>query len=107
MKIISSELIRGHVDTFILGALMKGKMYGNGIKRYIEKKTNGIYVPNEQTLYSAFHRLEKSELIKGEWGEGDSQRKYYSITPKGVETYHYNIAEWETAKKLIDILIKD
>lgn len=107
MKIISSDLLRGHIETFILGALMKGKMYGSGIRRFIEEKTNGIYRPNEQTLYTAYHRLEDEDLIKGEWGEGDSQRKYYSITPKGVETYRYNVAEWETAKRLIDILIKE
>ncbi|HRX14259.1 MAG TPA: helix-turn-helix transcriptional regulator [Eubacteriales bacterium] len=107
MKIISSDLLRGHIDTFVLSALMQGKMYGNGIRRFIEEKTNGIYHPNEQSLYTAYHRLEDNGCVKGEWGEGDVQRKYYSITQKGIDTYRYNVAEWETAKKLIDILIKD
>ncbi len=107
MKIISSDLLRGHMDTFILGALMKGKMNPSAVRRFIEEKTNGIYRPNEQTVYAAFHRLEDGGCVKGEWGEGESQRKFYSITEKGAEVYRYNAAEWETAKRLIDILIKD
>ena len=36
MKIISSDLLRGHMDTFILGALMKDKMNPSAVRRFIE-----------------------------------------------------------------------
>ncbi len=106
MKVISSDLLRGHIDTFVLSALSEGTKYGNEIRKFISKKTGDLYVPNEQSLYSAYHRLEDMECIKGTWGENvGATRKYYTITEKGRQLYEVNRREWENAKKLIDILI--
>lgn len=107
MKIISSDLLRGHIDTFVLSVLMEGRRYGNEIRKLIAKKSEGLYEPNEQSLYSAYHRLEDLGCIKGEWGSEDNgaQRKYYTITSKGVDAYNENKIEWQNAKKLIDILL--
>ena len=83
MKVISSDLLRGHIDTFVLSALMDGTKYGNEIRKYISQKTNNLYIPNEQSLYSAYHRLEDMECIRGYWGENvGATRKYYTITDK-------------------------
>lgn len=106
MKVISSDLLRGHIDTFVLSALMSGTKYGNEIRRYIAQKTDNLYIPNEQSLYSAYHRLEDAECIKGYWGENvGATRKYYTITEKGKDQYELNKREWANAKKLIDFLI--
>ena len=106
MKVISSDLLRGHIDTFVLSALLTGTKYGNEIRRHIAQKTNNLYVPNEQSLYSAYHRLEDMECIKGFWGENvGATRKYYTITEKGKALYELNKKEWQNAKKLIDFLI--
>jgi len=106
MKVISSDLLRGHIDTFVLSALLDGMKYGNEIRKFIAKKTGGLYEPNEQSLYSAYHRLEDMDCIKGSWGENvGATRKYYTITEKGRTHYANNRREWENAKKLIDILI--
>ena len=107
MKVISSDLLRGHIDTFVLSALMDGTKYGNEIRKYISSKTNSLYVPNEQSLYSAYHRLEDMECIRGYWGENvGATRKYYTITDKGRQMYEVNKREWENAKRRIDILLK-
>ncbi|MCM1290209.1 MAG: PadR family transcriptional regulator [Corallococcus sp.] len=107
MKVISSDLLRGHIDTFVLSALMSGTKYGNEIRRFISQKTNNLYIPNEQSLYSAYHRLEDMECIKGFWGENvGATRKYYTITEKGIALYELNKKEWQNAKKLIDFLIE-
>ena len=106
MKVISSDLLRGHIDTFVLSALMSGTKYGNEIRRQIAQKTEILYIPNEQSLYSSNHRLEDMECIKGFWGENvGATRKYYTITDKGRELYELNKREWQNAKKLIDFLI--
>ncbi len=107
MKVLSSDLIRGHIDTIILSVLMDGEKYGVEIRKSIDQKTNGLYRTNEQTLYSAFRRLEENGMIKGFWGDElrGSTRKYYQITPLGVEYYFSSKKEWENAKRLIDILI--
>ena len=107
MKVISSDLLRGHIDTFVLAALMSGTKYGNEIRRHISQKTNNLFVPNEQSLYSAYHRLEDMECIKGFWGENvGATRKYYTITDKGWQLYELKKREWDNAKKLIDFLIR-
>lgn len=107
MKVINSDLIRGNIDAIVLNLLLDGAKYGAEIQEGIRKKTNGLYIPPEQTLYSAYHRLEDLGFIKGKWGseaEG-TKRKYYSITPEGVQFFYQRKAEWSNAKRLIDILI--
>ena len=106
-NVISSDLLRGHIDTFVLSALMDGTKYGNEIRKYIAKKTNDLYIPNEQSLYSSYHRLEDEGFIKGYWGENvGATRKYYTITEDGRTRYLINKRDWENAKILIDLLIK-
>lgn len=107
MKVLSSDIIRGHIDTIVLSVLLKGELYGVEIRKAINDKTNGLYQVSEQTLYSSFHRLEDGGFIKGFWGDEmrGSTRKYYRITPRGVELYSVSVKEWENSKRLIDILI--
>ena len=107
MSVISSDLLRGNIDTIVLACLFEGKKYGNEIRRLIEKKTKGLYKPNEQSLYSAYHRLEDMGCVKGSWGSETAgvTRKYYDITEKGKEYYNANVMAWNNAKVLIDLLI--
>ena len=46
MQVISSDLLRGHIDAFVLAALMRGEKYGAEIKNNIAAKTKNLYVPN-------------------------------------------------------------
>lgn len=104
---ITSDLLRGHTDTIILNELIKGDSYGYAINKVIKEKTNNLYELKEATLYSAFRRLEKAELITSYWGnEGiGARRRYYSITEKGRQIYKQNKLDWEEAKNIIDSLI--
>lgn len=107
VQVLNSDNLRGHIETFILSALLDGPKYGGEIRRIIAKRTNGLYDPNEQSLYSAYHRLEDLKLIKGSWGDESvgATRKYYSITDEGRKVYESNKAKWQTTKQIIDILI--
>lgn len=107
MNVISGDMLRGNVDTFVLRILLDGNKYGVEIKKEIMKKTGGLYEPKEQTLYSAFHRLEEAGYIKGIWGDDyvGATRKYYTITADGVEAYDRNKKAWNNAKRLLDMLI--
>ena len=104
---ITSDLLRGNTDTIILNELIKGDSYGYAINKVIKEKTNNIYELKEATLYSAFRRLEKAELITSYWGHEGSgaRRRYYSITEMGRQIYEQNKLDWEEAKKIIDSLI--
>lgn len=56
--------MRGFNSLILLSILMKEDSYGYKISNTIKEITNDKYVMKETTLYSAFNRLEKSDLIQ-------------------------------------------
>ena len=105
---IASDLIRGHTDTIILARLIDSDNYGYEINKSIQQKTGGSYELKEATLYTAFRRLEQAGHITSYWGDEQTgaRRRYYKITDSGRDTYNKLIAEWQTAKEMIDKLIE-
>ncbi len=104
---ISSELIRGNIDTVILRVLLDGDNYGYEIIKTIFKKSNGKYELKEPSLYTSLKRLESNKMIQSYWGDESQggRRKYYRITEAGIEAFHRNAESWRIAKMLIDQLI--
>ena len=108
-KAISSDLIRGHINTIILRALYDGDKYGYEIIAEIEGKSHGQYSLKQPTLYSALKRLEKDGYITSYWGGsvGGGRRKYFSLTDEGKTVSEQNQSEWEYSRTIIDSLISD
>ena len=108
-KSVSSDLIRGHINTIILRALYDGDKYGYEIIAEIEKKSHGQYTLKQPSLYSALKRLEKDGYITSYWGGsvGGGRRKYFSLTESGKAISEQNQAEWEYSRTVIDSLISD
>ncbi len=108
-KGISSDLIRGHINTIILRALYDGDKYGYAIIAEIERKSHGQYTLKQPSLYSALKRLEKDGYVTSYWGGSVSggRRKYFSLTEEGKEISETNQAEWEYSRTVIDSLISD
>ncbi|GAK09222.1 PadR family transcriptional regulator [Geomicrobium sp. JCM 19038] len=108
MSGISTDLIRGHTVTIILNILRQGDSYGYDIYKKIIQLSDDQYELKEATLYTAFRRLEKEELITSYWGDETQggRRKYYRITPEGEERYEQNRQDWDFAKEVINQLIK-
>ena len=106
---ISSDLIRGHIDTIILRCLYDGDKYGLDIISEVKKKSGGMYPLKEPTLYSALKRLESREYVKSYQGEfsNGGKRKYFTLTDMGRKITEQNLAEWEFSRTIIDSLISD
>lgn len=107
---ISSDLIRGHINTIILRALYDGDKYGLEIIQEIEKKTSGQYILKQPTLYSSLKRLESQGYITSYWGGGETnggRRRYYALTESGRSITEQNQAEWEYSRTVIDKLISE
>ncbi len=104
---IASDVIRGHTDAIILAQLMAEDSYGYKINRAVVEKTGGLFEFKEATLYTAFRRLEQSGYITSYWGDENTgaRRRYYSITPYGVELYQRLVAEWEQSAAILQRLI--
>ena len=108
-KGVSSDLIRGHINTIILRSLYDGDKYGYEIIAEIERKSSGQYSLKQPSLYSALKRLEKDGYITSYWGGsvGGGRRKYFSLTDEGKAVSEQNQAEWEYSRTIIDSLISD
>lgn len=65
---ISSDLIRGHIDTMILRVLSEGDNYGYEIVKSIALNSKGAYELKEPSLYTSLKRLESQGMIASYWG---------------------------------------
>ncbi|MBO5046440.1 MAG: helix-turn-helix transcriptional regulator [Clostridia bacterium] len=108
-KSISSDLIRGHINTIILRSLYDGDKYGYEIIAEIERKSRGQYSLKQPSLYSALKRLEKEGYVTCYWGGsvGGGRRKYFSLTEQGKLISERNQSEWEYSRTVIDSLISE
>ena len=106
---LSSDLLRGHTDTIVLGCLLKQDRYGFEIYNKILERTGEQYELKETTLYSSYKRLEKEGYITSYWGDETqgARRKYYHITEKGRELYRQNKLDLEFTQKIINDLLRE
>jgi len=106
---ISSDIIRGNIDTLILKLLQEQDMYGYEIVNEIKTRTNNVFDIKEATLYSVVQRLEKRELITSYMGEKSHGRKrrYYKLTPFGKAYYSELIKEYKTLKQIMTNILGD
>jgi PadR family transcriptional regulator PadR len=92
---ISSDIIRGHLDSIILRLILEKDRYGYEISKEISRRTMDRFQIKEATLYAVFQRLEKKELITSY--EGD--------VPLGRAFFREEIEEWRKTKEIIDIFM--
>ncbi len=93
----SQELITSSTDSLLLCLLSEKNMYGYQIIKELRGRSDGYFNFKEGTLYPALHRLVSSGLIEGKWQmlPSGQQRKYYSITAKGVSVLTEKKLQWQ------------
>ncbi len=106
-KKLSSDLLRGHTDTIILGLLMDGDKYGYEITKLVFEHSDQQYELKEATMYSSLKRLENDKHIASFWGDESQggRRKYYHLTESGRKLYESNKRNWDYAKQILDKLL--
>ncbi len=103
---ISSDLIRGHIDTIILHTLLSGDKFAQQISDCIEEKSANSYKINQATLYSSLKRLESLKYVNSYWNDSDNgRRKYFSLTESGKESVEANLSSWAYSRSIIDKLM--
>ena len=103
----ASDLLRGHTETIVLGALHRADRYGFEIYKAIRDATGGAHEIKEATLYATYRRLEKDGLVEGYWGDETQggRRKYYRITDAGRAVFRRNVGAWRATRDTIDTLL--
>lgn len=106
---ISSDIIRGHLDAIILRLIYEKDCYGYEIANEINKRTNNKFQIKEATLYAVFQRLVKKELIESYLGDISlgGRRRYYRITNLGRAYLYEEIRNWHNARDIINIFMED
>lgn len=96
MKKQNSILYKGSLSTIILKLLQdNGRMYGYEITQRVKSVTSGNISISEGALYPTLYKLEKEGMLTSEREIVENRvRKYYSITPAGIES---------TKEQIIDI----
>ena len=104
---ISSDLIRGHIDTIILHTLLNGDKFAQQISDTVEQKSENVYKLNQATLYSSLKRLENLKLVVSYWQDCDNggRRKFFKLTTAGKYAVESNLKNWSFSRTIIDKLI--
>jgi PadR family transcriptional regulator PadR len=102
----SSDLLRGHTDTIVLGVLRHTDRYGFEIYKTIRDATGDSEI-KEATLYATFRRLTKDGLVEAYWGDETQggRRKYYRISDAGRAVYAQNVKDWTATARIINTLL--
>lgn len=105
---VSSDIIRGHLDAVILKLILEKDSYGYEISKEISNRTKNRLTVKEATLYAVFQRLEKNEYIISYSGQitHGRKRKYYKITQLGRDYFEEKVSEWQTIKDIINTFLE-
>lgn len=92
------ELRRGSLVLAVLGALREER-YGYTLRQSLEDA--GLPI-DEGALYPLLRRLETQGLLTSEWRE-DAKRikRFYRLSPVGVETLAQLLGEWNSISESI------
>ena len=105
-KAISSDIIRGHIDTIILYSLLDGDKHAQQISEYIESKSENKYSINQATLYSSLKRLENLKQVSAYMHDIDNgRRRFFKILDAGKKVIEENLSSWSYSREIIDKLI--
>jgi PadR family transcriptional regulator, regulatory protein PadR len=93
---VKPEVLPGTLDLMVLRVLRDGAGHGYAVARAIERRSGGVLVVEEGSLYPALHRLEKRGSLASEWRETESGRrgKVYRLTSAGHTALSEQVKLW-------------
>ncbi len=80
-----TDSLQGTLDLLILKTLEGRPNHGFGITLHIQTVSDGMLRVEEGSLYPALRRLEREDVIQGEWKTTKKGRRarYYALTRRG------------------------
>lgn len=101
-----SQMRKGILEYCILGILHRGEAYPSEI---LEKLRSAQLLVVEGTVYPLLTRLKNFELLSYRWEESTSgpPRKYYCITPKGIQFFNDLSNTWQELQQAVATLTQN
>ena len=93
----TADLLPGTLDMLILKAVSLKPLHGYGVLLRIQQISGEALEIPQGSLYPALYRLEHQDLIVGEWGQTENNRKakYYTLTAAGRRRLREETAGWK------------
>jgi transcriptional regulator len=105
-----ADVLQGTLDLMVLQTLASlGPQHGYAIAARLEQVSKGALQLNMGTLYPALMRLEQRGLLRGEWGQTDSNRKarFYALTAAGKRRLSTEKAQWDRMTSIMRTVLDD
>lgn len=100
---LRQELRRGILVLAVLGSLRQSH-YGYSLRKQLQEA--GIDI-DEGTLYPLVRRLADQGLLTSEWRQGEArERRYYQLSPEGIELLESLGAEWQQLNKHVGKILE-
>ena len=99
-----AEVLQGTLDLLVLQTLDSlGPLHGYAIAARFEQVSGGALQLNMGTLYPALMRLEQRDLVRGNWGTTETNRKarFYAVTPAGRRQLAREKRAWDRMAGII------
>lgn len=98
------EVRRGCLALAVLAAL-RAEQYGYTLRQSLTRK--GLRV-QQGTLYPLLQRLETQGLLVSEWRqEGRRQKRFYRLSPAGLQMLELMEREWRDIARTIDSILAE
>ena len=93
---VDKSLLSGSTTLLVLSLLKNQDMYGYEMIAELARRSDKTFELKEGTLYPILHGLEQDKRVKSYEKEAPTGRlrKYYHITPKGLELLEEKQEEW-------------
>lgn len=103
---IPSQMLKGTLESCILKVISRKETYGYEISEAL--KEYGFSDIAEGTIYPMLLRLEKKGFITAEYRESPvgPKRKYFTITPAGIEEFQQFYLSWTELAAAIEKLFE-
>ena len=105
---ITSDVIRGHLDTILLSLIKEKDRYGYELALAIKERSHGLFEIKEASLYATLQRLYEKGMIKSYEGQKShgKKRRYYTLTSTGQTYILGKTQEWNELKMLMSRLLE-
>ena len=107
MKNAQLNILRGTLDILVLRAVSWRPLHGFEISLWLEERSGGQLEVDDSALYQSLHRLEARELITGEWGVSDNNRRarFYELTAAGKKQLTKEADQWRRLSQAVALVL--
>ena len=101
-----SQIRKGLVEFCVLAILSRGEAYGYSILKQLEEYPGLAF--KESTLYLVLGRLKKEGFVSVRTGPSESgpPRRYFKMTPSGIQRLSDMRHYWNDTNKALDRLLE-